>query len=73
MRLQTARDVIGALGGLHAVCELTGRDKRTVSAWQTRIGALPASTYVLMQRKLERLGYHAPPELWGMLGYRRAS
>ena len=63
-RLDTAREVISALGGLDDVAALTGRKYVTVSAWQTRIGTFPPETYLLMTETLRARGFEAPESLW---------
>ncbi len=67
MILDTARDVIAALGGLRSVAELTGRSYVTASSWQSRIGKFPARTHSLLIAELFRRGHTAPASLWGML------
>lgn len=66
--MDNAREVIAALGGLDAVSALTGRKYVTVSAWQTRIGRFPPSTFVMMTEALAAGGYTAPESLWGQIG-----
>ncbi len=67
MKLKTARDVIEALGGLAAVARMCGVSYTTASAYQTRLQAFPAKTYLVMQAELSRLGHSAPTSLWQMV------
>lgn len=62
--LESAREVIDALGGLKAVEALTGRKTTTVSAWQAKFNSFPAELFVLMTEELRTLGYTAPKALW---------
>jgi hypothetical protein len=67
-RLKTAQDVVNALGGLAAVCELTGANTKQAWNWTGRADSFPASTYWVMQRALRRRGHTAPAWLWNMRG-----
>lgn len=62
MSLQRA--VIAALGGIAAVCALTGQRRKTVSAWQAAYESFPPDTYVVMILALYAKGYSAPAALW---------
>lgn len=66
-QLETAREVIAALGGLDAVSELTGRKYGTVSAWQVRFNRFPPELYALMTAALEKTGATAPKSLWSQV------
>lgn len=56
--------LIDVLGGNKKVGELTGSDPGAVSGWRKR--PLPAATYVLIQKKLRKMGLTAPDHLWAM-------
>lgn len=62
--LESARDVIKALGGIPAVAAITGRKTTTISKWQAKFGRFPASSYVLMKNEMDRRGLTAPTSLW---------
>lgn len=62
--LESAREVISALGGLDAVAALTGRKYVTVSAWQTRFDSFPPELFALMTEELEKIEVTAPKSLW---------
>jgi hypothetical protein len=64
--LTTTRQVIAALGGVSAVCELTGAAYTAVHNW---LGAphFPARYFLVMLAALKRRGKTARPELWGMV------
>lgn len=65
-QLQTASDVIDALGGTAKVQALTGRKyAQSVSNWR-KSDRLPPDTFVILSAELERLGRNAPPSLWRM-------
>lgn len=64
--LNTAADVMEALGGNPAVARLTDRTAKAVSNWRA-IGSFPADTYIAMGGALHALGYIAPPSLWRMV------
>jgi hypothetical protein len=66
--LKTAQDVVDTLGGLAAVCELTGANTKQAWNWVGRAEMFPACTYVVMQRALRRRGATAPAWLWNMRG-----
>lgn len=66
-QLTTALEVVEALGGIAAVCELTGANYKTVYHWTGRAGAFPARTADLMAKALRKQGATAPPSLWNML------
>lgn len=63
--LQTADDVIDALGGTASTARLTGRKSQHVSNWRAS-GRLPADTFLSLRAALEKRGYTAPPALWRM-------
>jgi hypothetical protein len=59
-----ARDVVDWLGGIEAVCEMTGRDLKTVYHWIGRSGTFPARYHDMMTKALKKRGCTAPPALW---------
>lgn len=63
--LETAAEVMDALGGNAAVADLTGSRATAVSNWRS-FGKFPAKFYVLMTDELRRRGLRAPALLWGM-------
>lgn len=64
--LQTAGDVIDALGGTGATQSLIGRKwAQSVSNWRKN-NRLPADTFLILTRELARLGFTAPAALWGI-------
>lgn len=65
-QLQSAADVIEALGGLTAVAELTASQYKAVANWKA-FNAFPPKTYVAMIAALRRAGRSAPASLWGMV------
>lgn len=67
MRLESARDVVTALGGIEVVGELVGSRPKSVSDWQSRIGSFPPRTYVVMNAALAEQGLSAHPKLWRMI------
>jgi len=61
--LNSATDVIDALGGTGAVADWLGVDVRVVSNWRVR--GLPPETFLAFNTKLAKLGgWYAPPSLW---------
>jgi hypothetical protein len=71
--LRTVQDVVEALGGIEAVCELTNANNKQAWNWVGRAGMFPARKYVVMQRALKRRGATAPAWLWNMDGVARAA
>lgn len=63
--LQTANDVIDALGGTAATARLTGRRGSHVSNWR-KSGRLPAQTFLVLKHELTSRDCSASPELWGI-------
>lgn len=63
--LQTAGEVIDALGGTAATARLTGRKVQHVSNWRAA-GRLPAKTFLVLQAELRERELSAPPSLWGI-------
>lgn len=66
--LKTTQQVVTALGGLPAVCELTDANIKQAWNWVGRAGTFPARKYVVMHRALKRRGATAPARLWNMDG-----
>jgi len=63
--LQTASDVIDALGGTAATARLTDRRDQHISNWR-KTGRLPANTFLILTGKLQEIDCAASPELWGI-------
>ncbi|HWP88360.1 MAG TPA: hypothetical protein VNM70_10805 [Burkholderiales bacterium] len=61
--LRSARHVIGALGGIGAVAELTGSLRTAVHNWRAA-KRFPASVYKVMTEALAERGATAPAALW---------
>jgi hypothetical protein len=68
---RTAQEVVDALGGLDAVCELTGAPFKTAWNWSGRAGTFPACYYAVMTRALLRRGASAPAWLWKQRGVKK--
>lgn len=64
--LTSAAEVIAALGGPAKAGRLVGRSTQSMSNAQCIYHRLPRDTYAVMTRRLRRLGYTAPSDLWGM-------
>ena len=62
-QLNTASEVIEALGGLKAVRALFDAKQSTVGMWK-QAGAFPANRYLAMLSMLRARGYNAPASLW---------
>jgi len=61
--LNSANEVIDALGGTGAVADWLGVDIRVVSNWRVR--GLPPETYKAFNTRLDSLGgWTAPSSLW---------
>jgi len=63
--LQTASEVIDALGGTAATARFTGRKDQHVSNWRAT-GRLPADTFLIISQELETKNCKASPVLWGI-------
>lgn len=63
--LQTAGEVIDALGGTAETARLAGRKSQHVSNWRAA-GRLPAKTFLIIKKELAARGLTAPASLWGM-------
>lgn len=63
--LRTADKVIDKLGGTAVTARLTGRKPQHVSNWR-KAGRLPADTFLIVSKRLEEIGYCAPPNVWGI-------
>jgi hypothetical protein len=70
-RLTTVHEVVDELGGLSAVCRLTGANIKQGWNWIGRSETFPASYYVCMQRALQRRGATAPARLWNQKGIKK--
>ncbi len=70
--VQTASEVIDAVGGTGATARLTNKSNQAVSNWRAT-GKLPADTFYALTTELERLDIAAPPSIWGMAGLERAA
>lgn len=66
-KLTTAKQVIDAVGGTKAACDLTGRKPTAISNWRVW-DRFPANTFWKFQTELERSGFTAPASLWGQDG-----
>lgn len=64
-KLTTTKQVIDALGGFHAVAELTGSNPKAAENWK-RFDTFPSKHFLVMSAALERQGKSAPASLWGM-------
>lgn len=63
--LDTARDVVKALGGTKGLSALLGgAAANRISNWRSR-GKFPAWFKDRMMGELAKRGYTAPPSLWG--------
>lgn len=60
------QQVFDALGGKHAVCELTGAKFTAVCNWLSLYNRIPSRFYLAVQNELKRHGYIANPALFGM-------
>jgi len=63
-QISSTNVLIDVLGGNQKVAAITGATPGSVSGW--RNGKFPAATYVLMQKKLRKMGLSAPDTLWSM-------
>jgi hypothetical protein len=64
--LDTASDVIDALGGNPAVGKITERNASAVSNWR-KFNSFPAVTYVALKAALKAIEHDAPDSLWDMV------
>ena len=67
-RLTTTKEVVDALGGHAAVCELTGAGSKAVYHWTGQSKMFPARLHALMQQELKRRDVKAPDRLWNQTG-----
>lgn len=65
IHIQTASQIIDALGGNAAVAKLTSTTAKAVSNWRA-YDRFPANTYLLLKSELVKLGHSAPDRLWSM-------
>jgi hypothetical protein len=63
--IQTATEIIDALGGNQAVAKLTTTTAKAVSNWRAA-GKFPSNTFLVVKAALLRLGLSAPDHLWSM-------
>lgn len=63
--VETALDVIEALGGEDTVKALTNCSNQTLWNWKS-FGRFPSDTYVVMNAALAMKGKSAPVSLWRM-------
>lgn len=63
--MQTASDVIDALGGTLATAKIARRSMQAVSNWR-KANRLPAETFLTISQELKSRGETAPPALWGI-------
>jgi hypothetical protein len=68
-RLNSAREVIEALGGIDVVMKMTGATKNGVWNWECYFDAFPARFYKLMTDKLAQKDLTAGPHLWRQHGF----
>lgn len=64
--LQSAAEVIDALGGTAAVATLIGTTYRAAANWKS-FDAFPPKTFLALTTALQAKGYAAPASLWGMV------
>lgn len=64
--LDSASDVIDALGGNPKVGEITQRKPSAVSNWR-KFNSFPANTYVAIKAALAAIDCDAPDSLWDMV------
>lgn len=69
--LQSASEVIDALGGTAATARLTDRRAQHVSNWR-KTGRLPPDTFLVLKTELNERNCRASPELWGIKEPERA-
>ena len=62
IKINSAREVIDALGGYVAVAKLMGVGPKAVSNWYVR--GLPPTSHWLLSQILQEKGIDAPPALW---------
>lgn len=63
--LETAAEVMDALGGNEAIEILTGSKPSAVCNWR-KFGKFPSNTFVAMTAALAKQRQRAPEVLWGM-------
>ena len=62
--LRTVREVIDALGGREADCDLTGSKERAVILWRCK-GFIPSKMYLLITGALLEIGCVADKSVFG--------
>lgn len=63
--LNTASEVIDAVGGTAAAARLTGASMGSVTNWRAA-GRMPATYFLVFQLALAEQGFAAPSMLWGI-------
>lgn len=72
-KVTTAKEVVAVLGGITAVCTMTGADHKSVYHWTGAAGMFPARHHDMMTKALRRRGVKAPPRLWHQSEEKRAA
>ena len=65
--LKTAREVVELLGGVDAVCKMTGATRKSAYHWTGQTGTFPARAHDIMLKALNKKGYTAPAALWNQI------
>jgi hypothetical protein len=63
-KLKTQQQVIDALGGVEALCAITGANRKQVWHWYGRAKVFPAYTHPAMTKALKLRGKEAHDALW---------
>lgn len=63
--LQTASDVINAIGGTAATAALTGRKMPAVSNWR-KSNRIPSELFLVVSQAIEQRGARVVPSVFGM-------
>ena len=64
--LSSTSEVTDRLGGPKRVSDLTGASYKRCWDW-TKDQTFPSHYYLVMTHELRKLGFRAPPSLWGMV------
>jgi hypothetical protein len=64
---------VKVLGGPKQLARLTFATREAVWNWINLSEAFPPNRFVIMTDELKKLGYDAPPHLWGMRGFEKVS
>jgi hypothetical protein len=62
-QITTTSDVIRALGGTKAACEILGVKQQAISVWRVT-GVLPPHTFPIISQELLKRGLSADLSLW---------